>query len=574
MNTIPHWTTALPEWEKRIVKKESILPCEPLFPDIAEIALKVFNSLILVDVIGQPTMGEASLKWSQDFISVIFGSYDPDTKTRLITEFFLLISKKNAKSTLAAGIMMTALILNERYSADLCILAPTKEVASNSFNPARDMIAADPELSAMFNVSEHTRTITHLGTNAKLKVIAAESEALAGIKASYILVDELWLFGKRANAGSMLREATGGLASRPEGFVIYLTTMPDEPPTGAMKQKLDYARGVRDGKIDDPQFLGLLYEFPQKYLDDELYLKQENWYITNPNMNASVNEKYIEREFKKAADEGKEELQDFTAKHLNVQIGVSMRANRWAASEFWEKAAAPTPFTLEQLIEASEVITMGVDGGGLDDLLGMAVVGRLPVVIREYEDRVSKQKVQVKPWWVWTRAWCHEIALERRKSIADTLRDFEKQGDLSIVKNIGDETDELAKIAKQVFDSGKLDKIGLDPLGIASLIDELVMIGIPADKLIGVTQGFKMSGYIKTTENKIARKDMLHASQNIMAWAVGNCRTVVRGSGTMLSKAESGTAKIDPVIGMLNAVALMSENPDVPKSDVPTMFFV
>ena len=42
----------------------------------------------------------------------------------------------------------------------------------------------------------------------------------------------------------------------------------------------------------------------------------------------------------------------------------------------------------------------------------------------------------------------------------------------------------------------------------------------------------------------------------------------------MLSKAESGTAKIDPVIGMLNAVALMSENPDVPKSDIPTMFFV
>lgn len=571
---ITEWSTALPDWEKRIIQKQSLQPCPPLNQEVADIALKVFNSLILVDVIGKPTLGEASLKWSTDFVASIFGAYDPETGIRMITEFMLLIAKKNAKSTLAAGIMMTALILNERHSADLAIIAPTKEVANNSFNPARDMIAADPELSAMFNVSEHTRTITHLGTNAKLKVIAAESEALAGVKASYILVDELWLFGKRANAGSMLREATGGLASRPEGFVIYLTTMPDEPPSGAMKQKLDYARQVRDGKVDDPQFLGLLYEFPQKYLDDELYLKQENWYITNPNMGASVNEKYIEREFKKAADEGKEELQDFTAKHLNVQIGVSMRANRWAASEFWEKAAAEKPFTLAQLIEQSEVITMGIDGGGLDDLLGMAVIGRLPTVIREYQDKVSNQKVQVKPWWVWTKAWCHEIALERRKSIADTLRDFERQGDLSIVKNMGDETDELAKIAKQVFDSGKLDKIGLDPLGIGALIDELIMIGIPDDKLIGVTQGFKMSGYIKTAENKIARKDMLHASQPIMAWSVGNCRTVVRGSGTMLSKAESGTAKIDPVIGMLNAVALMSQNPDIPNDGKATVFFV
>ena len=570
---ITEWSTACPDWEERIVNKESLLPGPPLNQEVADIALSVFNSLKLVDVIGQPTMGEATLQWTQDFVAAIFGAYDPETRQRMITEFMLLIAKKNSKSTLAAGIMLTALILNERQSADLAIIAPTKEVANNSFLPVRDMIKADEELSAMFNISEHTRTVTHLGTGAKLKVIAAESDALAGVKASYILIDELWLFGKRANAGSMLREATGGLASRPEGFVIYLTTMPDEPPTGAMKQKLEYARAVRDGAIDDPQFLGLLYEFPQKYLDDELYLKQENWYITNPNMGASVNERYIEREFKKAQDEGKEELQDFTAKHLNVQIGISMRANRWAAAEFWEAAKSPERFTLDDLIERSEVITVGIDGGGLDDLLGMAVVGRLPTVKREYKD-LSGNKVEVKPWWVWGHAWCHEIALERRKSIADTLRDFEKDGDLGIVKNIGDETDELAQIVKKINDSGKLYQIGLDPLGIGALIDELVMVGIPEDKLIGVTQGFKMSGYIKTCENKIARKDMLHTNQPIMGWSVGNARTVVRGSGTMLSKAESGTAKIDPVIGMLNAVALMSLNPEPPNAEKGSVFFI
>lgn len=570
---ITEWTTACPDWEKRIINKESLMPGPPLNQEVADIALSVFNSLKLVDVIGQPTMGEATLPWTQEFVASIFGAYDPETRQRMITEFMLLIAKKNSKSTLAAGIMLTALILNERQSADLAIIAPTKEVANNSFLPVRDMIKADEELSAMFNISEHTRTVTHLGTGAKLKVIAAESDALAGVKASYILIDELWLFGKRANAGSMLREATGGLASRPEGFVIYLTTMPDEPPTGAMKQKLEYARAVRDGAIDDPQFLGLLYEFPQKYLDDELYLKQENWYITNPNMGASVNERYIEREFKKAQDEGKEELQDFTAKHLNVQIGISMRANRWAAAEFWEAAKSPERFTLDDLIERSEVITVGIDGGGLDDLLGMAVVGRLPTVKREYKD-ISGNRVEVKPWWVWGHAWCHEIALERRKSIADTLKDFEKDGDLGIVKNIGDETDELAQIVKKINDSGKLYQIGLDPLGIGALIDELVMVGIPEEKLIGVTQGFKMSGYIKTCENKIARKDMLHTNQPIMGWSVGNARTVVRGSGTMLSKAESGTAKIDPVIGMLNAVALMSLNPEPPNAEKGSVFFV
>lgn len=570
---ITNWTTALPDWEHRIVAGESLMPCKPLNQDVADIALRIFDSLILVDMIGSPAAGDVTREWAREFIAAIFGAYDTASQTRLITEFFLLISKKNTKSTLAAGIMMIALVLNERLSASLAIIAPTKEVANASYGPASDMISADPELSAMFNVSPHTRTITHLGTNATLKVYAAESDTLGGSKFSFVLIDELWLFGKRANAASMLREATGGLASRPEGFVVYLSTMPDEQPAGIFKQKLDYARQVRDGKIDDPQFLGLLYEFPQKYIDDELYLKPENWYITNPNLGASVSIRFLEREFKKAQDEGKEELQDFTAKHLNVQIGISLRANRWAASEFWQ-AAAIKPFTLDELIEASEVITVGIDGGGLDDLLGFAAVGRLPTVLREYTDNITKQKVQIKPWWVWSRAWCHKIALERRKSIAPTLDGFAKDGDLIIVDNVGDESAQVAQLCEQIHNSGKLDSVGLDPLGIGTLIEELTAVGIPEDKLIGVSQGFKMAGYIKTSENKIARKHLLHADQPLLAWSVGNARTVVRGSGTMISKAESGTAKIDPVIGMLNGVALMSLNPDAPNTDGPAVFFI
>ena len=73
--------------------------------------------------------------------------------------------------------MLTLLLLNDRLSAELIILAPTKEVADNSFNPIRDFIKADEELSSMINISEHTKTVTHLGTGATLKVIAAESNA-------------------------------------------------------------------------------------------------------------------------------------------------------------------------------------------------------------------------------------------------------------------------------------------------------------------------------------------------------------------------------------------------------------
>lgn len=554
---LPTWTTACPDWALRIVNKESMMPCEPLFPEVADVAERIFKELILVDVMGSPKMGEVTLPWVIEFVRAIFGAYDPEQKKRLIREFFLLISKKNTKSTIAAGIMMVALILNDRMSAELIILAPTKEVADNSFNPIRDFIKADPELQEMFNISEHTKTVTHLGTNATLKVIAAESNAAAGKKASIILIDEVWLFGKRSNAESMFREAKGGLASRPEGCVIYLSTMSDETPCGVFKQLLDYARDVRDGIKVNPQFLPLIYEFPEWMLEAGEHLKPENFYVTNPNLGASVDLDYLVNEFEKVKDAGEESLRDFLAKHLNVPIGLNLRANRWAGAEYWLQQARDT-ITLDRLIEKSELITLGLDGGGLDDLLGFSALGRL--------------KGNSRIWWLWNHAWCNKTAVERRKENAPKYADYEKEGSLTIVERIGDDIDQLAAIAKKVYDSGKLDKIGLDPLGLGGLLDGLLDAGIPEDKLIAVAQGFKLMGYILTTERKLAEGNLYHAGQDLMTWCVGNARAVVKGNGMMISKQESGVGKIDPLIATFNAVALMSMNPEQAEKEYNVFF--
>ncbi|WP_038350425.1 terminase large subunit [Acinetobacter baumannii] len=549
---LPDWTTACPDWEERIVAKKSLMPCAPLFPQVADVAERIFKELILVDVMDSPKMGDVTLEWVIEFVRAIFGAYDPKAKRRLIREFFLLISKKNTKSTIAAGIMLTALILNDRQSAELIILAPTKEVADNSFNPIRDFIRADEELSERFNVSEHTKTVTHLGTGATLKVIAAESNAAAGKKASIILIDEVWLFGKRANAESMFREAKGGLASRPEGCVIYLSTMSDEVPCGVFKQLLDYARDVRDGIKEDKSFLPLIYEFPKYLVEAGEHLKPENFYITNPNLGASVDLEYLISEFKKVKDAGEESLRDFLAKHLNIEIGMNLRANRWAGAEFWNQQKHV--FGLDQLIEQSDVITFGIDGGGLDDLLGAAALGRL--------------KKDPRIWWLWNHAWANKVALERRKENIPKYQDFEKEGSLTVVEKVGEDIDQLALIAKQVYESGKLDKIGLDPQGLGGLLDGLLGVGIPQEQLVGVPQGHRLMGYIMTAERKLAEGNLWHAGQQLMTWCAGNARVVMIGNGMRITKQESGVGKIDPLIATFNAVALMTMNPIAKNLDI------
>lgn len=542
------WSTACLDWRERIVSRRSLLPA-PLFVDEGEEALRVFKSLRIVDAPGKPTFGEACEEWVFDFVRAIFGAYDAASGQRLIREFFLLISKKNSKSTIAAGIMVTALVRNWRYSAQLLILAPTLEIANNAFEPARDMVLEDEDLVVLMHIQEHTRTITHRTTKAVLKVVAADTDTVGGKKAGFIFVDELWIFGKRPKADAMLREATGGLVSRPEGFVIWASTQSDEAPAGVFKTKLDYFRGVRDGRIHDPASLPLIYEYPEAMIEAQAYLDPANFYITNPNIGRSVFQNWLVDELQKVINATGGELQVFLSKHLNVEIGLRLAQDRWAGADHWPGAANET-LTLDELLARSEVVVGGVDGGGLDDLMGLGLIGRC----RETRD-----------WLSWSRAWAHDDVLQRRQDIATQLREFEADGDLVICDDPLQPIREAADILEQVFAAGLFPEkygIGLDPFGIAALIDELAVRKIEGDLLSSIRQGSALSPASWGLEIKLKNRTFRHGGRRMMSWCVGNAKAQVRGGAVLITKESAGRAKIDPLVALFNAAMLMSRNPE------------
>lgn len=545
---MPEWSTSCPDWAARLRAGESIIP-PPIFPDQAEQALAVFKELKIADAPGSPTFGESCAEWVFDLVRSIFGAYDADSGRRLVTEWFILIPKKNSKSTIAAGIMMTALVLNWRQSAEFSVLAPTVEVANNAFAPARDMCSEkmDEELFALMHVQTHIKTITHRESGAALKVLAADQNTVGGKKSVGTLVDELHLFGKMASAENMFREALGGLASRPEGFVIWLSTQSDEPPAGVFKQKLDYARDVRDGKVIDPGFVPVIFEHPPEMVANGDCLKLENMAMVNPNMGVSVDQAFLEREFKKAELAGGDSFRGFMAKHANVEIGLNLRSDRWAGADYWEQNGHPEVVgSLDEFIDRCEVIDLGIDGGGLDDLLGVAAAGR---------------EIGTHRWLAWCKAWAHPSVLERRKSEAARFRDFERDGDLVIVERVGDDVQDVAAIAARIKESGKLDRIGVDPHGLGGIVEALHDAGIEEDQIIGISQGWKLNGAIKTTERKLAAGDLVHGGRGLMAWCVGNARVVLVGSAVTINKQSSGFAKIDPLMALFNAVSLLALNP-------------
>ena len=546
---LPEWRTDCRDWERRVVARESLIVSSPLFPSAADEAWEICKGFRIADI-GGVDLADAALPWTRDLVRAIFGACNPEDGRRYINEFFWCVSKKNAKSTVAAAVMLCALIMNWRPSAELLILSPTKQVADNSYKPVRDMIQADDELAEMFRVQDHFRLITHKDTNATLQVVAADSETVSGKKASFVFVDELHEFGKKAKASNMLLEATGGLTSRPEGFVIYATTQSSEPPAGVFKSKLDYARKVRDGEIVDKRFLPLIYEFPKRMLDAGDHLDLANAYVTNPNWGASVDIARIEQLHSQAKEEGEQAFKEFLAKHLNVEIGMNLRSDRWAGADFW-LGAAEAGLTLDGLLNRCEVAVVGIDGGGLDDLLGLTILGR---------------EVGSGKWLHWAHAWAHEIVLERRKDIASRLRDFERDGDLTIVSRPGDDVAQVAHLVCKVRDAKLLPEkqgIGVDAAGIGDIVDALVSPErkITMEHIIGVSQGWRLNGAVKTCERKLAGGGMAHCGQPLMAWCAGNAKVEDHGHAVSITKQMAGKAKIDPLMSTFNAVSLMALNP-------------
>jgi phage terminase large subunit-like protein len=113
------WCTACPDWQDRILQGRSLVPDLPLFADEAARALRVFKRLRLADVAGTPTLGEAGAPWFFAIVAALFGSYDRAAAMRTIQEIFLLVPKKNAKTSYSAALIVTGAILNRRPLAEL-----------------------------------------------------------------------------------------------------------------------------------------------------------------------------------------------------------------------------------------------------------------------------------------------------------------------------------------------------------------------------------------------------------------------------------------------------------------------
>lgn len=528
----------------------SLIPDLPLHGDMADKAERIFRRLRVPDIFGNPTYGEVSGPWVTELVRAIFGSFDPQTRMRAIREIFVLVPKKNGKSAIAAGIMMTAMILNDRPSAEAVLVAPTKEISSISFRQAAGIIRLDAQLARLFHIQTHLKRITNLRTLAELQIKAADADVITGSKATYVLIDETHVFAERASAEDVFVELRGGMASHPDGFLMQITSQSKRPPAGVFRAELKRARDVRDGKMDLP-ILPVLYELPIAAVVDGGWKDEQLWPLVNPHLNRSVDAQFLRDEVTKAEQDGPDKLALIASQHFNVEIGLGLHADRWPGADYWQDAALPG-MTLDDLIARSEVCVAGIDGGGLDDLMALAVIGR---------DR------ETKAWLHWARAWAQPDVMAKRKSIVPALRDFAATGDLVFTGAPRQDEAEIVEICAKLKAAGVLPDegaIGMDAHGVATLVSALESAGLCQPQVTAVGQGWKLQAAVLTLPRKLKDGSFRHAGQPMMAWSVGNARTELKGNNYVVTKQTAGAAKIDALMATFDAAILMLANPPAP----------
>lgn len=543
------------DWFEKLKAGRSPLPDNlPIDVEEAAAAVAVYEKLRLPDVPGKPLLRDAAGQWSRDFVSAIFGLVDMNEDRTLIINrkvrtFFQLVPKKNAKTTNGAAIMMTAMLRNRRPNAEFLLVGPSQATAELAYDQAAGMVEADPWLRKRFHRRDHVKTIEDRKTGAKLKVKSFDNQVMTGVKPVAVLVDELHELGKVSYAQKVITQIEGGIIANPEGFIVIITTQSDEQPAGVFKSMLELARSVRDGEYEDGETLPMLYEFPMSMQSDESRPWEDpaNWPLVLPNNNRSITVGRLLPKFRENKEKGLDAYKIWASQHLNVQIGVAISGDGWRGADYWPLQADIT-LTLENLIERSEVATVGIDGGGLDDLLGLSVVGR---------------EKDTRHWLIWNHAFAHPKVLEIRKDIAANLRDFETEGSLTFCE-VPEDVARMADFVQQVLDAGLLpDKnaVGFDPNNIGAIVESLAARGITEPMFRRLAQGPALAPALWGLERKLSDGTVTHSGLGLMNWVMGNAKVEMRGNSAMITKQVSGRAKIDPLIATFCAAILMSWNP-------------
>ncbi len=303
--------------------------------------------------------------WQCFLLTTAFG-WMRDDGTRRFRTVYIEVPRKNAKSTLSAGVGLYLVAHDGEEGAEVYSAATTREQAKIVFETARQQALRSSELAAA-GVDVKTHNIADLNSASFFRALHAEGSTMDGLNIHGVINDELHAW-KRRDVYAVIETATG---SRIQPMVWNITTA-GYNTDGICFELRDYLKKVLDDVIDDDSFFGVIWTVDGERKGDDGavipaddYFDPLTWQKANPNYNVSVYPFDMERLARQAA-EMPSKLNDFLTKRLNVWCNA---ASAWMDMRKFN-ACAQHEYTIDDF--EGETCYGAIDAASKRDLIARA----------------------------------------------------------------------------------------------------------------------------------------------------------------------------------------------------------
>jgi len=449
---------------------------------------------------GRPIWNTITLEpWQCWLFTTIFGWVRCVDGRRRFRVAFPLIPRKNAKSTIAAIVVLKMLVADGESGAECYSAATTRDQAKVIAEIAWEMARRSPGFREYFGVklgSKTTRTLEVPSSASKFGPLSADASSLDGLNVSLAAIDEFHAH-KTRGVYDVLDTATG---TRLQPLLFPITTAGVELG-GICHEKLQYLEKVLDGVVEDETFFGVNYTIdPGDDIRDPAIQRK-----ANPNYGVSVQADDLERKIAEAQT-NQAALNNVLTKHFNVWIRTE---SAWMSATTWQTCRAP-----ELTIEALQAFPcwIGVDLAEVRDIAALVALFKTgpetyAMLGRYYLPKAAVDRSPIAQMSGWVRE-AHIIETDGDQAdFARIQADILTWCDLFQVKEIDFDRALAAHMQQDL-------KRTLEPRMGRDAVDRFVVT-------VGQTVE-TMDPAMKMTERLVLAQHLQHTGNPAMAWMISN----------------------------------------------------
>jgi phage terminase large subunit-like protein len=461
--------------------------------------------------------------WQVFFLACVFGWVRKSDDKRRFREAYLEVARKNAKSTIAAGIGLYMLSDDGEPGAEVYSGATSERQAWEVFAPARLMAKRDPDFLEHFGITVGAQSLFSEEAASKFQPIVGNPGDGASPHCS--ITDE---YHEHPNA-NQYETMTTGMGAREQPLALIITTAGSDV-SGPCFQKRDEIIKILSGVIDDDSVFGMIYTLDEK----DIWSDFSNWIKANPNIGVSVFEDYLQKQLL-TAKQNVEKQNKIRCKHLNQWMNA---ATAWMDMGKWRRCT-DTTLSLD-------------DFTGKKCIIALDLATKIDLTAKAYLFQEDGKR------YLFLKYYLPEETIELSHN--DHYRRWAAQG--WITETMGNVLD-FGQVKEDLLaDADRFDvtHIAYDPWQATQLATELLAEGAPMLKYPNTVA--TMSEAMKQLQAEIYGQQLVSNGDPVLDWMMSNVTAKIDFKDNIFPRKEIDKNKIDGVVAAIMAMGVSIQHQD------------